>query len=384
MNLKNSMLLANFMSQKQEIMYATIKGTLTENDGVFSGFSTSNYLKSQDTININNYNNINIKIRFKTPTNPNLNTHHPIFSIGNFTIANGISAYMGSSLMFMSVFDNVDYSVNRALNYDTWYIIDVNVDIISSKVNYIIYNDDKTKKTEYSGNKIPNIEDFFFFGKTNTNNTIQAIDLNNSYIKLGSTKYNLQAVVGYTIVGSPTIVDGVVSGFSGSDYLIIPIATEISFDTDVDFYFKLTADDQATTQYYTRFQQRTTQATRNTGLGVSVAGGTRRWVLNLYETNDTAHLKYSTSSYSVADNTTYYVHFHWDNKNKNAKIDISNDGVEYTNVITENMPNGIAPILTTNFWLGRYNSSIFWGGNIDLNNTYIKINNKLWFNGQPA
>ena len=35
------------MRKKEQIMYATIKGTLTENDGIFSGFSASNYLALQ-------------------------------------------------------------------------------------------------------------------------------------------------------------------------------------------------------------------------------------------------------------------------------------------------------------------------------------------------
>lgn len=44
-----------------------------------------------------------------------------------------------------------------------------------------------------------------------------SIDLNQSYIKINNTKYRLQAVVGYTVVGSPTIVDGVASGFSSDN-----------------------------------------------------------------------------------------------------------------------------------------------------------------------
>ena len=43
-----SMFYELMMRKKEQIMYATIKGSLTENDGVFSGFAYNNYLATQE------------------------------------------------------------------------------------------------------------------------------------------------------------------------------------------------------------------------------------------------------------------------------------------------------------------------------------------------
>ena len=57
------------MRKKEEIMYATIKGTLTNTDGVISGFSSSNYLEVQGLYDFSQP--FEIKLKMRTTDNPN-------------------------------------------------------------------------------------------------------------------------------------------------------------------------------------------------------------------------------------------------------------------------------------------------------------------------
>ena len=215
---------------------------------------------------------------------------------------------------------------------------------------------------------------FALGGGTTTTTTAYwrgSIDLNRSYIKLGSTKYNLQAVVGYRIVGSPTIVDGVVSGFSSSNRIYI--ANTITADANFEYNIKFKTNTFSAVQWL--FGQ---SLTSNLWCGVYISTNVK---MAIPITSIDGSNKFASLDYALQDNTIY-------------RLNVKRIGDIVTSTIYDNIGNVIENknytivgnvLFTKNNFGG--NPSNYGGnflGEIYMNETYIKINNKLWFNGQQA
>ena len=224
-----SMFYELMMRKKEETLYPVIKGSLTENpSGVFSGFvdTGDNYLKLDNASIISSADTWEIclylinsakeyiigtdKQRIITVSRQTGKIY--LSSDGlNWDIASGI----GSGSLPSTCYARIRFT-------GTKYIFDYSTD----KVNWTVCAEVNSSTKIYA----PSYLKIGAWWSSQTSNFTGSIDLNNSYIKLGSTKYNLQAVVGYTIVGSPTIVDGVVSGFSSANYL----KTANTFPSDIN------------------------------------------------------------------------------------------------------------------------------------------------------
>lgn len=191
--------------------------------------------------------------------------------------------------------------------------------------------------------------------------------------------HSARGSVGYTIVGSPTIVDGVASGFSTSDYLHTP---EFPFgDNSFEGFTKITMPDT-----FPAYGQNTgifaTTANRCGILLSSTTTSQTGWRIGFYtwtaaESSPTVLMP----ALDVEVSTVYYVRFGWD-KTK-YYIDVSTDKTNWISA-TRNASN--VPIDTNQqFCLGNtdYYKRIF-GGAIDLNNTYIKVNGQPWFGICPV
>lgn len=364
MNLKNSMILANMLSQKPKIMYATIKGTLTENDGVFSGFSSSNYLVLQDDIT-EIPTNFEIQIRISIPaTNSGYAIHFLSYS-GN---SSGIRVFASGKLSFYSRNNDgnvVEIIGTTVLSLDTFYFIKIkkvgNTITLYSSLDKNIWITEGTTTTTSTiplNSKIG----FGHCGDANNNNYIfnGTLDLNRSYIKINDTKYNLQAVVGYTIVGSPTITDGVVSGFSSGNYLetagFAKYATDISFDFKVVFQ---TSNVSVNRQILSSF-----------ALACQISYGKIEFVVR----NKNSSWVYCYGGPNLTNNTKYYVRFQY-NLNK-IILFISTDDINYT--LINSVDIEFITVKDNKIKFGFENQTIY------IDECYIKFNNKLWFNGQPA
>ncbi len=374
MNLKNSMILANMMSQKPKIMYATIKGTLTENDGVFSGFSTSNYLEVQGLYDFSQPFEVCLKMRLTGSPNASGFFRAAGSNLGSFGCLVGAGHNIGvwSRDSEDNYIMNGVYTPNNSFleNTDYW------VKMCFTGTQYIIYlstdNINFTKYTLISSSKNIGINKTIKIGVTaGTQYFNGSIDINNSYIKLGSTKYKLQAVVGYTIVGSPTIVDGVVSGFSTSNYLLL--GANVPYSNNFEMVFKITTGSSFSSTN-TIFEG----SSSNNGLSIAintskylyVSAGNGSWIVN------------TSGTTVLSANTTYYVKFSC--KNNVYKLELSTDNVNWN---TEISVESSSVLVTTSAksigYSTRFSGRVF-RGSIDMNETYIKINNKLWFNGQQA
>lgn len=179
------------------------------------------------------------------------------------------------------------------------------------------------------------------------------------------------SIVGYTIVGSPTITDGVVSGFSSGNYLRL---TNITFG-DIEFVLKIKTPNSSSSIQQTIFYSNYNSGAESFAFRLNT---TNQILVNLGNSGSI------TSSNALSLNTDYWVKIKIDNTNKNLKVEYSTNGTTYTQIgILNNI--SLLGVSFNNCVFGLWNATnrVF-NGSIDMNETYIKVNNKLWFNGQQS
>lgn len=176
----------------------------------------------------------------------------------------------------------------------------------------------------------------------------------------------------YTVVGSPTIVDGVVSEFSGSNYLSLPnFAPERSWE--ICFKVKMGSNVSLAKYFFGSISYGIVLGNTDNPSGafkVFLSSNGTSWDIGQLSTsihNPVNSIRYVKIGFT---GTKYY-------------IEQSEDGITY---IYRAELNSTKKIYSVPIRIGNsYESSTrYWQGYIDLNKTYIKINNKLWFNGQQA
>lgn len=353
------------MMRKKEIMYATIKGTLTENDGVFSGFSSSNYLALQQNFAPEGSWEVCIKIKTGATTTSPVRYFFGCWGTGNIVVGTTTETYFKA---FISTNNGSSYNVTltttSAVSTETVYYVKLG---FTGTKYYLEQSTDGVNfvgRAEYSSSaKISSYP--VNFGKVYANDNIWngEVDLNKSYIKIDNTKYKLQAVVGYTVVGSPTITDGVMTNMSSSNFVKVNAFKQYE---NFEFVIKINTG---------TFVGNTSYLVRSNGLLLY-------WLWNrkldffLRNTNNIQQELEGTTL--LVDNTDYWIKMKYDGSK--MYLFLSTDGINYT---LENSADieVISKQYDTN--IGVQGANIF-NGSIDLNNTYIKINNKLWFNGQHA
>lgn len=177
-----------------------------------------------------------------------------------------------------------------------------------------------------------------------------------------------QGSVGYTVVGSPTIVDGVASGFSGNDYLRINDYFYISPEDDLDIVIKANIN---------------TLGVQQSIFGYGPSNGV--WGGSIYLSPNNNMLSVSGLGADLNVNAgpiqatgIYYIRLL---KSQGVlKIGYSVDKTNWTygpeRTVTSYIGNtSYKPLF------GRNNTSVFdvFQGSIDLNETYIKVNGDAWF-----
>lgn len=183
-------LLKSFLMEKINYMYATIKGSPTENDGVFSEFSSSNYLELQEPFKLNadTFAEINIKVNIS-----NLVSWESLFgTIGSYGLTLSIN---GANHIYLNVGNGESWILERGgtttLLTDTDYYFklifnkgNIRVLLSTDNINWSTEIDRNiTLSQEYTYNLS------FGRGRINTSYFRGSIDIPKCYIKLGSTKY---------------------------------------------------------------------------------------------------------------------------------------------------------------------------------------------------
>ena len=195
--------------------------------------------------------------------------------------------------------------------------------------------------------------------------------------------------VGYTVVGNPTIVDGIVSGFSYSDRLNITANVANSDIAEMVWKFKL--DSSGLKNNYNFIFYKTSG-----NLQISIYGNSTSQTFNapsiyLPGPNQSHLFTNFIPSYDV----WYWVKYTYDGTT--VRLYSSTDGTNYTlrNTIENVTITGTGGVYQIGWGSSQDPTSIqYFSGSIDLNETYIKVNGKLWFghesalvpwfNGQPS
>ena len=181
----------------------------------------------------------------------------------------------------------------------------------------------------------------------------------------------------YTVVGSPTIVDGVVSGFSSANYLQIQKQI-FNMQDRIEIVCKFRYSANTNNAYIMSWQTNNLQR----GFYLSDTGKIRVYWSNTSVAGTELRV---FGNYTFNSDTDNYVKI---TKERNTLyLYYSTDGITYT--LDNSATNDTLGTVTFGPYIRfglNYNlsSGNVFSGQIDLNETYIKTNNKLWFNGQQA
>lgn len=365
-----------FNTMPYNVGYTTV-GTPTIVDNVASGFSTSNYL-TLPTLTATAGNPFEMQIAFTAYSttanalniyfNPSYRGRFGVFSSNRpvFRFQNtGLTTY--TQVAFDTVISmNTKYTAKAVYNGTT--------------VNAYLYNASGTLLETKTTTADLELEGPTNLGATSSNYWDGSIDLNETYIKVNSIVST--GPVNYTVVGSPTITDGVASGFSGSKYLPISAPFVLNSSTVADFIFKVRKNSYEVCAicgepdaYSMNF------VIDNTGkLFIALGNGTSWNIINSGQ--GTTQLQQSV---------WYYVKLSINNQN--VSMHLSTDGITYNQEFSRDVT--ISSEYTYNLCIARARTSAqYFHGYIDLKESYIKVNGELWFgheskmvtwfNGQPS
>ena len=252
--------------------------------------------------------------------------------------------------------------INNFLNYDSSYseILDLSN---LSKMEKVAVNGTADRKMEGLKGLLVSPNAPFTGSSPQINASYTGLNKSALVSLFESMPYN----VGYEKVGNPTIVDGVVSGFSGNDYLNLSQRANNSIPFEMVVCFTANS----------------VTPTSGDGLGICMVGDAQMFITR----NSKLSVKYSTGSNNwiseptiLSANTKYWGKFTYDGTN--VGISISTNGTNFTTPTTQaNNPRDreVGPKFGY-----LYSAYQVFDGSIDLNETYIKVNGVPWFTGKPA
>ena len=197
--------------------------------------------------------------------------------------------------------------------------------------------------------------------------TLDHTDLVNLF---NSMPYN----VGYTVTGSPTISNGVASGFTASDYLQVSASGMSNADiTEIVWKCKLNQSALRQSSNFVMYKY------SGGNLQLSIYGGTTTFnAPNLWVPGPNS--SYGFTGFTPIADTWFWLKITYDGST--LKLYSSLDGITYTlrrteESITMTGTDGL-------FNIGYSYSTGYFDGEIDLNESHIKINGKAWFFGLPT
>lgn len=186
--------------------------------------------------------------------------------------------------------------------------------------------------------------------------------------------YNIQGYDNYEVVGNPTIVDGVASGFSANDYfsLVHPTVSSANY---VEVGCKFTTGDTISQQgicgasvHFSKY-----------GFFIRGTNGILRASVRINQDGTDKNVTVD-SSISLLANNTYYAIMSCQKSSHILTLKLSTDGQNWTTTTTDvgAFDHFVAPSKV--YFIGKTQNGVF-EGSIDLNNTYIKVNGEYCFNG---
>lgn len=203
----------------------------------------------------------------------------------------------------------------------------------------------------------------------NNTNFVEKYKFNeNNELVWANPQLNLSGPVGYTKVGNPTIVDSVVSGFSDSNYLQINREFSNLSSFEIVCKFNLSTLTRFNTILSSSAFQLVIRVDENNTLRF-LAMSSRTW--DIANVNGTTVLSANTDYWVklIFTGTQYILYLSLDGKNYSAEITVN------SSLKIQTMPY---------IMIGRRGSASGhqFNGYIDLKETYVKVNDKLWFYGK--
>lgn len=359
MDLKNSLLLANMLKNKQEIKYMPITavGTPIDVDYVVSGFSANDYIVNSRSFDITSNFEINLNLKTWSGTG---SSQYIMGLIGNVNW----SLYFGSSGAGIGSSYGGSYWNSLASNMTVGIPTNINIKGDGTNITVTIsqqgYSKTSTKtiaELGFNGNYTLN------FGRGASSSlpfTSGEIDFNNSYEIRNGIKYNYQFAFVVSKIGSLTINNNVITGFSDNDYLQFPdINSFNSFEMKVKF--KLTED-------------------YSVAKSLMGCGSYQKMAISPYNIRGLLRYNYNGSdmtdnnlvSYTVLTDIDYFGIFRYDNNV--SYIGISTDDISYTSN-TKNISVGATVLPPISSGIGNLKiGNGLSGGTIYLNECYIVVN----------
>lgn len=178
--------------------------------------------------------------------------------------------------------------------------------------------------------------------------------------------------VGYSVVGNPTINNGVVSNFSSHNYLTLPTLFKVATNEDFTIMLKFTTPSTFADHHMFIFHQGDSDYGGGSGIYLNSSGELLYHLFQLL----------SQRFQALATNTTYWLETKRENNVLTAKL--STDGSTWSTLNTTTDSRGIESTTLPSIGTLRTVTEYFFTGSIDLNETYININGIPWFRGTAA
>lgn len=368
--LNKSALVSLFESVPYNVGYEKV-GNPTITDGIATCPTYNDIIKANTSITYSYDSDVVFYARFKR-TNLEADEPHKATIIGNSNVYGQPLLWCYKNNLCFQPFDTPIYPGFGNVHTETWYRLKVSGKnkiwtVELQKDDGALINIGSKEITSGTRTVLP-----LFASWYGTVNPGVILDLNETYIKVngvpwfgpGATK-NL--VPGGTVVGSPTITNGIASGFSTSNYIQ---ASKVNNHTPFEAVICVTPS-------------KVTGITGSDGMAVAKIGDS-----NIYVTSGSKlQVKYSDGSNQwctyqtvLSADTKYWVK--WEYTGEMCKLSVSTDGITYSEGIEQTYTPRDR---SDNVFFGRIDSagSIYepLSGSIDLNNTYIKVGSDYFYRG---
>lgn len=365
--------MALYHSARGSVGY-TIVGSPTIVDGVVSNFNASNYLKFNSQTFSPGSGPFEIQLDYTTGNSatsygyslylPCININQP-GGVGNFRIN------------ITTTTETFYLRTERLAN--TKYVLKVTYD---GNGLYSLYSNGVLVDSRSSTQLNTTSAGFDYTIGIREDSVGAKIDLKNTYITVNGQpwfgicpievkKHQLMGPVGYTVVGSPTITDGVASRFSGSNYLQISQTYNATNDKNVEIYVRAKTPTTISSSFNPIF------GADNIGFwGISSYTNALFTIRMGYSNGTTLTFGDMYISGGIQADTWY--RFKITGSNGIWRAEIYNDSETLLNSADRDWTSNT---LNENYTikLKCTDNTNAYSGSIDLNNTYIKVNGKLWY-----
>lgn len=275
--------------------------------------------------------------------------------------ANDMQAYG-----FEFAFPAADYHENEPINFNFEWQKNV-TDLHWERIDVQPSSSGGTSDYDDLSNK-PSINSVTLSGnKTSTDLGVANVNLGNitenAKLPLTDKLSGIYQTVPYEVVGTPTITNGVVTGFSSTSYIKGPKVPTGTTKIDVVVKFKPTDVNASGAFFHLR------------NFYFYFSGGTTLTVF--IKATDEWKSQVVTFDNSIIDQFAWV---HYNTNGTQQTIEISTDGVNFNHTVTLNYTDDT--LENENLNLGcRWNGNVPFTGYIDLNDTNVQLEEKYWFIG---